>query len=298
MIECCLEDAPSIYEHEAQVAGGKELIASSATAAGYSPVEKQNPENRPDKEKTASLSEMFSFADSRDVTLMVVGSIAAVATGVSFPVVNILFGQLINALNASGSNFADRIQSLALYLVYVSIVNMATCAIQVGCWSAAGEHQAQKWREKYVRSILSQEIGWFDVIGASELSTKVAEYTGKIQDGMTRKVADLIQYAAQFLGSFVVGFYLNWKLTLVLLGAFPLIGGAAAFLIQAITSAQVKSSENYAKAGGVANETLTAIRTVSSLNIQFEILNRYRVYLLEAMQIGITKGLKVGLAQG
>jgi ATP-binding cassette subfamily B (MDR/TAP) protein 1 len=98
--------------------------------------------------------------------------------------------------------------------------------IQVYCWSYTGERQTQKFREKYVNAILSQEIGWFDTCGAAELATRVAELTGKIQDGMGRKVGDSIQYFSQIVGSFVVGFYMSWKLAVVLIAGFPLIAGA------------------------------------------------------------------------
>ena len=43
------------------------------------------------------------------------------------------------------------------------------------------------------------------------------------------------------IASFVVGLYLCWKLTVVLLAAFPLIAGAGAFMINAITAAQNES---------------------------------------------------------
>ena len=69
-------------------------------------------------------------------------------------------------------------------------------------------------------------------------------------------------------------------------------------MIDAITSATTGSSENYATAGGVATEALSNIRTVTSLNAQPDIISRYRIYLLEAMQIGIKKGAKVGAANG
>ena len=215
---------------------------------------------------SASFSELFSTADTSDYVFMGIGTLASIVTGVSFPAINILFGQMINALNGDSNEFAANIEKLALYFVYVAIANMFSCGIQVGCWSVAGERQSQKLREKYVKAILSQEIGWFDVNGAAELSTKVAEYTGKVQDGISRKVSDLFQYGSQFIGSFIVGFYLNWRLTVVLLAAFPLIAGAGSFMINAITAAQNKSSENYAKAGGLANESLSAVRTVTALN--------------------------------
>ncbi len=98
--------------------------------------------------------------------------------------------------------------------------------MQVYGWSSAGESQTQKFREKYVNAILSQEIGWFDTCGAGELSTRVAELVGKIQDGMGRKVGDLVQYITQIVASYGVAFYLCWQLTIVLIAAFPLIAAA------------------------------------------------------------------------
>lgn len=166
------------------------------------------------------------------------------------------------------------------------------------CWSYTGERQTQKFRERYVNAILSQEIGWFDTCGAGELSTRVAELIGKIQDGTGRKVGDSIQYFAQIVGSYVVAFYLNWELTVVLIASFPLIAGAGAFMIGAITEAQNQTLGQYAAAGGLATESLGAVRTVSALNAQPDVINRYRVFLFQAMQVGITKGFKVGVGNG
>ena len=97
------------------------------------------------------------------------------------------------------------------------------------CWTYTGERQAQKFRERYVNAILAQEIGWFDDCGAGELSTRVAEVIGKIQDGSGRKIGDALQYLAQIIGSYTLAFYLNWRLTLVMLASFPVIAGAGRF---------------------------------------------------------------------
>jgi hypothetical protein len=50
---------------------------------------------------------------------------------------------------------------------------------------------------KYVEAMLSQEVGWYDQQGASEMATKVAELCGKVQDGMGRKAYDLVESTAQ-----------------------------------------------------------------------------------------------------
>ena len=100
---------------------------------------------------------------------------------------------------------------------------------QFYCWNYTGERQTQKFRERYVNAILAQEIGWFDDCGAGELSTRVAEVIGKIQDGSGRKIGDSLQYLTQILCSYTLAFYLNWRLTLVMLASFPVIAGAGRF---------------------------------------------------------------------
>ena len=72
---------------------------------------------------------------------------------------------------------------MCVSFVIVACANVVSGVMQVYFWSAAGERQCQRFREKYVKSILSQEIGWFDTCGASELSTRVADLTGKVQVG-------------------------------------------------------------------------------------------------------------------
>ena len=195
--------------------------------------------------QSASLSQLFSQAETIDIIYMILGSIGSMITGVSLPIFNILFGQMLDSLNKKGvGGYQDAVNQVCISFVIVAAANVVAGTMQVYFWSAAGERQTQRFREKYVRSILSQEIGWFDTCGASELSTKVADLTGKVQDGLGRKAADLIQYFTPLVASYAVGFYLSWKLTVVLIASFPIIAGAGAFMINAVTAAQNESSGN------------------------------------------------------
>jgi ATP-binding cassette subfamily B (MDR/TAP) protein 1 len=229
---------------------------------------------------------------------MTFGTLGGIGTGCALPIFNVLFGKMLDNLNSSGGSFSDGINQLCILFIYIAAGALITGFIQVYFWSIAGDRQTQKFRMRYVRCILSQEIGWFDTCGASELSSNVGELTGKIQDGIGRKVGDMSQYAAQIIAAFGVSFYLTWQLTLVLMCAIPLIAGAGAFMIAAITDATTKAHEQYAKAGGLATETLGAIRTVTALNMQPTVITRYRMYLFEALRVGTIKGFKVGFGNG
>ena len=45
--------------------------------------------------------------------------------------------------------------------------------------------------------------------------------------------------------------------------------------------------DQYAQAGGLATEALGAIRTVTALNAQPEVINKYRAFLTYAMEVSI-----------
>lgn len=55
--------------------------------------------------KTAPFYKLFSFADSTDIVLMIVGTIAAVGNGLSLPLMTVLFGDVTDAF---GQNQGDK----------------------------------------------------------------------------------------------------------------------------------------------------------------------------------------------
>lgn len=60
--------------------------------------------------KTVPFYKLFSFSDSTDVLLMIVGSIGAIGNGLGFPLMTLLFGDLIDTV---GRNlFTDDIVEL------------------------------------------------------------------------------------------------------------------------------------------------------------------------------------------
>ena len=54
---------------------------------------------------TATLAELFSTAEPLDYLLMFVGTIGGLISGISLPFFNVLFGQMLDALN-SGNAFS------------------------------------------------------------------------------------------------------------------------------------------------------------------------------------------------
>ena len=151
------------------------------------PAEKGNPE-KPTKQKKASISKMFRYADAFDGACLFFGCLAAACCGASQPVVMVIMGQMLDHLNSGSQSLQDLVNQTCFYYCIVGSGMIFFSICQVTFLTITGERNAQRLRAKYVKAILAQEVGWFDTVGAAELSTKVADNCGKLQDGMGVKL--------------------------------------------------------------------------------------------------------------
>jgi ATP-binding cassette subfamily B (MDR/TAP) protein 1 len=110
--------------------------------------------------RSATFSELFAEADTLDYILMTLATFGALGTGASLPVFCILFGQMLDKLNAGGT-IQEAVNYVVILFVIVACCNIAVSFVQVVGWTVAGERQTQRIRVKYVRAMLSQEIGWY-----------------------------------------------------------------------------------------------------------------------------------------
>mgnify|MGYP000257563118 CR=1 FL=1 len=118
-------------------------------------------------------------------------------------------------------------------------------------------------RYTYFRSIIRQDIGFFDTHDTGQLNTRMFGDVKKIQDGIAEKVGVAIQSLSQFIGGLIIGFVYGWKMALVILAVLPVLA-VSGYLIFFTTSLTKGELDAYAVAGGIAEEVLSGIRTVTA----------------------------------
>ncbi|ESO94117.1 hypothetical protein LOTGIDRAFT_145119, partial [Lottia gigantea] len=170
--------------------------------------------------------------------------------------------------------------------------------LQVCFWFTAAERQAHRIRLAFFRNVMRQEIGWFDTNDSGELNSRLADDINKIQDGIGDKISSSIQWISAFIAGFVVGFIYGWKLTLVILAISPALVLSAAIMSWLASNITSKELQAYAKAGSVAEEVLSSIRTVVAFGGQEKEVKRYSANLSEAKAFGVKKGMTNGIAFG
>ncbi|KAJ4750302.1 ABC transporter B family member 4 [Rhynchospora pubera] len=202
---------------------------------------------------------LLKFADGIDVVLMVVGTIGALANGMSQPMMTLFFGQMIDAFGSATTfnNVLHRVNKSLLNFVYIAIGTGIAATLQVACWTMTGERQATRIRAMYLKAVLRQDIAYFDKeITTGKVVGRISADTVLIQDAIGEKVGKVLQLVSTFVGGFVVAFVKGWLLSLVMLSAIPpiIIAGAAASSVLSEVSSQEQTT--YGEAGGVIEQTL------------------------------------------
>uniref|UniRef100_A0A0D3E6X0 Uncharacterized protein n=1 Tax=Brassica oleracea var. oleracea TaxID=109376 RepID=A0A0D3E6X0_BRAOL len=248
---------------------------------------------------------LFRFADRYDIILMAVGTISAMANGLAQPITSVLIGKIINVFGFSDhdhmvkevSKVALKFLYLAVYACVVSFLhkpklcfpsshlarpNLFTKAFrsfaEVSCWMVTGERQSARIRVLYLKTILRQDIGFFD----TETSTGWEICTVNIN----------------ILGGFTVACIIGRRLTVAPIPCIPLIvatGGAMALIMSKMAG---RGLHAYAEAGNVIEQAVGSIRTVVAFTREKQATQKYEKKLEIAYKSMVQQGLFSGLGLG
>lgn len=196
------------------------------------------------------------------------------------------------------AEFNHTLSTYTLYFVYIAIGEFATSYIATVGSIYFGESVSSKLREEYLNAILRQNIGFFDKIGAGEVTTRITADTNLVQDALSEKVSLTITGIATFATAFVIGFIKNAKLTAICASSVVAltvsIGGVSHFMVKW----GKKGVEAYALGGSVSEEVLSSIRNATAFGTQDRLARQYDVHLAEARRWGLRVKSALGVMVG
>ncbi|XP_064832046.1 bile salt export pump [Oncorhynchus masou masou] len=267
--------------------------------------------------------------------MMVVGGLCALVHGAASPLMLLVYGMMTNTfvayelevqeladpnktcinntitwINGSifeiaenttvfcGVDIEAQMTMFAYYYVGIGLGVLIVSYFQIALWVSAAARQIQRIRKTYFRKVMRMEIGWFDCNSVGELNTRISDDINKINNAIADQVSIFIERISTFIFGFMVGFIGGWKLTLVVIAVSPLIGLAAGLMAMAVARLTGRELQAYAKAGSVADEVLSSIRTVAAFGGEDKEVERYDKNLIEAQNWGVKKGTIIGVFQG
>ncbi|KAL4754305.1 hypothetical protein BDW72DRAFT_138250 [Aspergillus terricola var. indicus] len=247
---------------------------------------------------------LWRYATKFDILIMIISAICAIAAGAALPLFTILFGSLASSFQRimlyqiSYDEFYDELTKNVLYFVYLGIGEFVTVYVSTVGFIYTGEHATQKIREYYLESILRQNIGYFDKLGAGEVTTRITADTNLIQDGISEKVGLTLTALATFVTAFIIAYVKYWKLALIcsstIVALVLTMGGGSQFIIKF----SKKSLDSYGAGGTVAEEVISSIRNATAFGTQDKLAKQYEVHLDEAEKWGTKNQVCMGFMIG
>uniref|UniRef100_A0A2N9GN92 ABC transmembrane type-1 domain-containing protein n=1 Tax=Fagus sylvatica TaxID=28930 RepID=A0A2N9GN92_FAGSY len=227
-----------------------------------------------EKTNTVPFRKLFSFADSTDVLLMILGTIGSIGNGVCMPLMTVLFGELTDSFGGNqNDHVVDVVSKVCIKFMYLAVGAAVAAFLQVACWMVTGERQAARIRNLYLKTILRQDVAFFDKeTNTGEVVGRMSGDTVLIQDAMGEKVGKFVQLISTFVGGFVIAFIKGWLLTLVMLSSIPLLVASGAVMSIIISKLASNGQNAYAKAANVVEQTIGSIRTVCHVVITHSLL--------------------------
>ena len=160
---------------------------------------------------SVSFKTIYRYATTNDLIIVAVAAICAIIGGAALPLMTILFGNLAGTFQGyfngtiDSATFNSDLGGYVLYFVYLAIGEFITIYLATLGFIYTGEHVTQKIREQYLAAILRQNMGFFDKLGAGEITTRITADTNLIQDGISEKVSLTLSAIATFVTAFIVG---------------------------------------------------------------------------------------------
>eukprot|EP01105_Mastigella_eilhardi_P005939 TRINITY_DN175_c0_g3_i2.p1 TRINITY_DN175_c0_g3~~TRINITY_DN175_c0_g3_i2.p1 ORF type:complete len:1313 (-),score=403.59 TRINITY_DN175_c0_g3_i2:66-4004(-) len=258
---------------------------------------KKGKKDKKEKPKTVAYPLLFKFAGPLQLVLILVAAVCSLAHGALNPIMVIFMGDAIDKFgpDTDPDKMKSAVAKVALKMVYVGIGAGAAALLQNALFMITGEMQASTMRRRYLKSVLRQDMGWHDVNESGVLTARIASDIQKVQDAISEKVGQFLQYTSMFITGFIVGFCYDWKMSLVLTACTPALIVAGG-IVGAVTGKMTARVQNaYGAAGGVAGEVISCIRTVSAFGGERAETDRYGSTLRASLRAGLVQAHAQGL---
>jgi ATP-binding cassette, subfamily B (MDR/TAP), member 1 len=278
--------------HQTKMAGDElNGTSHSSTSSGGKKKKKTKPQ------PMASMGETMSFiweCGPRIQVLFVVGVLGGLANGMVYPILAWLFSTSFSSISASATEGLKQVRELAYTFLIVGSYALVAATVQSWCLEIVAYHASFRFRLAWFKALLRLDPAYFDVNNIGGIAQQVGPNANKYQRGIGRKFGEGIQFTTTAFGGVAYAFFSSWRVAFVVLSIVPLIAFAGVMVVTLNQTKGTRAAKSYKEAGGVAYSSVSAIRTVLSLNAIPEMVRQYT----DATQEAYNKSVSILLQQG
>ncbi|KAM5438481.1 putative ABC-type xenobiotic transporter [Microsporum ferrugineum] len=214
---------------------------------------------------------------------MMVGLVGCILAGCVVPASSVIFAKSVNTLSLSpASNLLHTMSWWSTMYVVLAAGGFIAWLTQGSCFAYASEKLSRRCREQLFRSLLRQELSFFDHTHhstgslANLLSSEVTSMTG-LSGAVLGSIFTMI---STLIGGIVLSNILAWKLALVCCATIPIILFCGWARVKTLGVFSAKMKEAHISSASCAAEAVSEARTIAAFGLEEHVLSKYNDILV------------------
>ncbi|MCI0570196.1 MAG: ATP-binding cassette domain-containing protein [Myxococcaceae bacterium] len=210
------------------------------------------------------------------------------------------FPQAIRSLidGALQQGLASELNAVALQMFVVFAVMGVAVSMRYALFTSVGERIVSRLREDLFRTLLKQEVAFFDERRTGELTNRLASDTTVLQNTVSANISMVLRNGAQALGALALLVWTSPKLTLVMLAVVPAVAIGAVAYGRRVRGLSKQVQDSLAQASEVAEESLSGIRTVRSFTAEEAEGHRYAGAVQRSFRLARNRAIQAATFMG
>ncbi|KAI3323373.1 P-loop containing nucleoside triphosphate hydrolase protein [Xylariaceae sp. AK1471] len=255
----------------------------------------QDAKLRPEREANfKDYIRVFRYARGWDLPLLALAGVAAAGAGVTLPLVNIIFGRLVNQFNGyfldpptlTRDQFQASLNRQALYLFLLFLGRFTLAYLNKFSYRMIGIRMSAAIRLDYLRSLFSQTIHVLDSMPPGSAAGTITTTANTLQLGISEKLGIIIEYTATIITAIIIAFKYSWSQALVTSSVLLFISLVLSVLLPFILKGTSRLTQAEMKSSSIASETFSSIRMVTACGAEERMAKRFAVWVAAAKRHG------------
>ncbi|KAM8761212.1 ABC-type oligopeptide transporter ABCB9 isoform 1-T4 [Acanthopagrus schlegelii] len=217
-----------------------------------------------EKEKTSSgatLGRLLAYS-RKDGGLLLVAALALLISAVCEVFIPYWYGKAIDSIVVQQS--MAHLAKPVLALFTLALVSSLAMGVRGGVFTLTMARLNLRLRNCLFRTLMKQEIAFFDENHTGDILSRLSADTTQVSNLISQNVNIFLRNAIKGAGDFIVMCGMSWRLSLVTVMGFPFIALVSQLYGEYYKKLTKEVQTTLAEANKVAEETISAMRTVRS----------------------------------
>uniref|UniRef100_A0A1I8AD46 ABC-type antigen peptide transporter n=1 Tax=Steinernema glaseri TaxID=37863 RepID=A0A1I8AD46_9BILA len=200
-------------------------------------------------------------------------------------------GEVVSSVFGEPEGAYTRLHRTVIIMTLLSLAGAVFGGLRGGSFTYSQSRVDRRIRDNLFRSLVTQEIGFFDANKTGEICSRLNADCQTMSNTLSLYMNVLTRNITMLFGSLIFMFSLSWRLSMVTFIAIPIIFFVSKVYGVYYDQLAEETQTSVAKANDVAEEVISAIRTVKSFACEKFEAKRFLGYLDITLGIAVRKSI-------